>query len=181
MKLTIQAGIVGLTRRKKEILDREYDNLQRFLWGDKTVPLYSANKQQALRYYGKVKRKEYPLSLRNDLINLREAKAFWFLKIPVYGVRDGIKVPVKPHKEFPQGKLCESKIVKKNRYIAMLTFEFEAPPIRKCSSPLAVDLGERFTATTVGYMPLYGAACEPALNHPRMEAPPVREGEFVSP
>ena len=150
MRLTVQAGIVGLTRRKKEILDREYSNLQRFLKGDKTVPLYSANKQQALRYYRKVKRKEYPLSLRNDLINLRRAKAFWFLKIPVYGVRGGIRVPVKPHREFPDGKLCESKIVKrKDRYIAMLTFEFSPPPMRKCDSILAVDLGERFCATAV--------------------------------
>lgn len=150
MRLTIQAGIVRLTRRKKEILDREYDNLQKFLQGDRTVPLYSANKQQALRYYKKVKRKEYPLSLRNDLINLRKAKAFCFLKVPVYGVRGGIKVPVKPHREFPQGKLCESKILRrKGNYIAMLTFEFEAPPSRKCSSILAIDLGERFTATAV--------------------------------
>jgi len=151
MRLTIQAGIVGLTRRKKEILDREYSNLQRFLRGDRTSPLYSANKQQALRYYKKVKqKKEYPLSLRNNLINLRRAKVFWFLKIPVYGVRGGIKVPVKPHREFPDGKLCESKIVRrKGRYIAMLTFEFEAPPMRECSSILAVDLGERFCATAV--------------------------------
>jgi hypothetical protein len=111
MRLTVQAGIVGLTRRKKELLDREYNHLQRFLRGDKAVPLYSANKQQALRYYRKVKQKEYPLSLRNDLINLR--KAFWFLKIPVYGVRGGIRVPVKPHREFPDGKLCESKVVRK--------------------------------------------------------------------
>jgi putative transposase len=150
MRLTVQAGIVGLTRRKKKLLDREYANLQRFLRGDKTVPLYSANKQQALRYYRKVKRKEYPLSLRNDLINLRRAKAFWFLKIPVYGVRGGIRVPVKPHREFPDGKLCESKIVRrKGIYIAMLTFEFSPPPMRVCSSILAVDLGERFCATAV--------------------------------
>jgi len=132
------------------ILDREYANLQRFLNGDKSVPLYSANKQQALRYYRKVKRKEYPLSLRNDLINLRKAKAFWFLKIPIYGVRGGIKVPVKPHREFPDGKLCESKIVRKqDRYVAMLTFEFSPPPMRRCSSILAVDLGERFCVTAV--------------------------------
>ncbi|MCW4007362.1 MAG: RNA-guided endonuclease TnpB family protein [Candidatus Bathyarchaeota archaeon] len=151
MRLTIQAGVVGLTRRKKELLDREYSNLQKFLRGDKTVPLYSANKHQALRYYRRVKHKEYPLSLRNDLINLRRAKAFWFLKIPVYGVRGGIKVPVKPHREFPENaKLCESKIVKrKDRYIAMLTFEFPAPPVRECFSILSVDLGERFVATAV--------------------------------
>jgi putative transposase len=149
MRLTIQCGIVKLTQRKKQILDREYDNLQKFLHGE-DVPLYSANKQQALRYYRRNKRKEYPLSLRKDLINLRKAKSFWFLKIPVYGVRGGIKVPVKPHREFPNGELCESKIVRKRgKYIAMLTFKIDAPPLRKCSSILAVDLGERFVATTV--------------------------------
>ncbi|MEM3487518.1 MAG: transposase [Conexivisphaerales archaeon] len=132
-------------------MDREYFNLQKFLRGDKTVSLYSENKQQALRYYQRVKHKEYPLSLRNDLINLRRAKTFWFLKIPVYGVRGGIKVPVKLHRKFPENaKLCESKIVKrKDRYIAMLTFKFPAPLMRECFSILAVDLGERFAAIAV--------------------------------
>jgi hypothetical protein len=31
----------------------------------------------------------------------------------------------------------------------MLTFEFSPPPMRRCSSILAVDLGERFVATAV--------------------------------
>ena len=149
MRLTVQCGIVRLTQRKREVLDREYGNLQKFLEGDNTIPLYSANKQQAQRFYKRRKRKEYPISLRNDLINLRKAKAFWFLKIPVHGIRGGIKVPLKPHREFPEGKLCESKIVRKGQqYVAMLTFEFETV-MRKCSSVLAVDLGERFTATAV--------------------------------
>ncbi len=149
-KLTIQAGIVKLTKRKREILEREYNNLQKFLRGDKSVPLYSANRQQAERYYRKRKQKEYPLSLRNDLINLKRAKAFWFLKIPVFGIRGGIKVPIKPHREIPGGKLCESKIVRKGKkFIAMLTFEFYAPRMRKCASVLAVDLGERVVATAV--------------------------------
>jgi len=53
--LTIQAGIIKLTKRKKEILEREYDNLQKFLAGDDSVSLYSANRQQAERYYKKRK------------------------------------------------------------------------------------------------------------------------------
>ncbi|MGC8936640.1 MAG: hypothetical protein ACP5KV_04665 [Candidatus Methanomethylicaceae archaeon] len=40
------------------------------------------------------------MSLRNDLISLRRAEAFLFLKIPAYGVRGGIKAPVKPHRAF---------------------------------------------------------------------------------
>ncbi|MGQ9468500.1 MAG: RNA-guided endonuclease InsQ/TnpB family protein [Nitrososphaerales archaeon] len=38
---------------------------------------------------------------------------------------------------------------KEERYIAMLTFEFEAPPMHRCNSILAVDLGERFATTAV--------------------------------
>lgn len=148
-KLTVQAGIIKLTKRKKEILEREYNNLQKFLRGNKSVLLYSANKQQAERYYKKLKLKNYPLSLRNDLINLIKAKAFWFLKIPVFGVRGGIRVPVKPHRDIPEGKLCESKIVrKKDKFIAMLTFKIKRK-LHSCSSILAVDLGERVTATAV--------------------------------
>jgi len=149
-KLTIQAGIIKLTKRKRELLEREYSNLQQFLKGDKSIPLYSANKQQAERYYKKKKIKEYPLSLRNDLINIVKAKAFWFLKIPVFNVRRGIRVPIKPHREIPEGKLCESKIIrKKDKFIAMLTFEFDAPRMCNCKSVLAIDLGERVTATAV--------------------------------
>jgi len=149
MRLTIQAGIVRLTQKKRMALDSEYDGLQRFLKGDSTVSLYSANKQQAQRFYKRIKLKEYPLSLRNDLINLKKAKAFWFLKLPVHAVRGGIRVALKTYREFPDGKLCESKIVRKNgSYVAMLTFEFEKA-MRKCSSILAVDLGERFAASAV--------------------------------
>jgi IS605 OrfB family transposase len=150
MRLTIQCGIIELTKSKQDVLEREYNNLQKFLQGE-DVTLYSANKQQALRYYRKVKQKEYPISLRKDLIDVQKAKTFWFLKIPVVGVRGGLKVPIKPHREFPKNSiLCESKIVRKdNKFIAMLTFEFETPKLRKCSSVLSIDLGEHFTATAV--------------------------------
>nr|MDO8100234.1 transposase [Candidatus Njordarchaeota archaeon] len=164
MRLTVRCGIIKLTKRKQSLLDREYDNLQSFLKGNKNVPLYSANKQQALRFFKTIKDgKEYPLSLRNDLIDLRKSKSFWFLKIPVYGTRGGTKIPIRPHREdllldfqTNNNKLCESKIVRKTsnnsgrqQYIAMLTFEFDAPQMRICSSVLAVDLGERFAATAV--------------------------------
>jgi hypothetical protein len=48
----------------------------------KGVRLYSANRQQAARYYKKPQLgKEYPLSLRRDLIDLHKAKTFWFLRV----------------------------------------------------------------------------------------------------
>jgi putative transposase len=156
LRLTIQAGIVGLTRRKQELLDNEYTNLQLFLKGKKAARLYSANKQQALRYYKIIKPdKEYPISLRNDVINLKKAKRFWFLKIPVAGQRGGVRLPIKPHRDIPtEGKLCESKLIRirkgnGERYIAMLVFDIPTPPVKVPSSILAVDLGERFPATAV--------------------------------
>lgn len=153
MRLTIQCGIVKLTKCKQEALDREYSNIQDILqlqnegldWLPlfSKIPLYSANKQNAIRYN--------TFSLRNDLINLKQTKSFWFLRIPVHGIWGGIKVPIKPHRPFPKNsKLRESKLIKKNgKYIAMLCFEFNAPERRTYSSILAVDFGERVTATSV--------------------------------
>ena len=161
MRLTIQCGVVKLTNFKQKVLDREYNNIQTliklqsnnldFLPMFKNIKLYSANKQQALRYFKKYKSKKYPISLRKDLINLQKAKSFWFLKVPICNIRGGIKIPIKPHKEFPKRfTFCESKLIRKNgKYIVMLTVEFDTPILRKCSSVLAVDLGERVTATAV--------------------------------
>jgi len=61
-KKTIRAKIICLTKGKQRLLEDEYSNLQRLLHGEDTK-LYSANKQQALRYYKKIKPgKEYPLN-----------------------------------------------------------------------------------------------------------------------
>ena len=150
MRLTIRCGIVLPTKRKLELLDAEYQNLQLFLKGE-NVPLYSANKQQALRFYQKIKMKEYPLSLRNDLIDVQKSKSFYFLKVPVHGIRGGLRLPFKPHREIPlNGKLCESKLFKRNgKFLANLTYEIPTSLNNHFSSVLAIDLGERTPATAV--------------------------------
>ncbi len=62
-----------MRKGKEELLRREYENFQRYLHDNKSVPLYSATKQQAdrlLRRIGKPKEgegKEYPLILRRDV------------------------------------------------------------------------------------------------------------------
>ena len=103
-KLTVKAKIVHLTRVKQRLLEVEYENLQRFLRGEKDVPLYSAYKQQALRYYKKVKAgKEYPLSIRNDLLRIerRETKiAEYWARIPVKGRRGGVWVATKTQANY---------------------------------------------------------------------------------
>jgi len=48
-KKTIKAKILELRKGKEELLRREYENFQRYFHGDKTVPLYSATRQQADR------------------------------------------------------------------------------------------------------------------------------------
>ncbi|KXA99324.1 hypothetical protein AKJ40_03425, partial [candidate division MSBL1 archaeon SCGC-AAA259M10] len=69
---TIKCKITDLTERKREALEREYKNLQKYLHENEDVELYSANKQQADRYYEEIKAgKEYPISVRKDLIDLK--------------------------------------------------------------------------------------------------------------
>jgi hypothetical protein len=48
-KKTIKAKILELRKGKEELLKREYENFQHYLRGDKSVPLYSATRQQADR------------------------------------------------------------------------------------------------------------------------------------
>ena len=70
---TIQAKVVALTRIKTTLLNDEYENLQLYLQRGEEVSLHSANKQQARRYYKTIKSdKEYPLSIRKDLLKIQE-------------------------------------------------------------------------------------------------------------
>lgn len=79
-KKTIKCKIVNLTNIKEKQLEKEYNNLQEFIqlekedldWIAEKIQLYSANRQQTLRFYKKVKDKEYPLSIRKDLLNIRK-------------------------------------------------------------------------------------------------------------
>ncbi|MEX2719905.1 MAG: hypothetical protein Q6362_000610 [Candidatus Wukongarchaeota archaeon] len=107
-----------LTKVKQQLLEEEYNNLQRFLHGE-TVELYSTNKQQAKRFYKKIKpNKEYPISISKDLlkVELRDTKiAEYWAKIPVKGRRDGVWVAVKPHCPIESDmETGESKLFKRN-------------------------------------------------------------------
>jgi len=44
--LTIQCGIIALTKRKQHYLNSEYEHLQHFLQTEEDLGLHSANKQQ---------------------------------------------------------------------------------------------------------------------------------------
>jgi len=63
--------IEDLTNTKLVALQQEYDNLQHYFQTKEDLWLYSANKQQANRFYKAIKKyKKYPLSIRNDLIRI---------------------------------------------------------------------------------------------------------------
>ncbi|MEA1904561.1 MAG: transposase [Candidatus Hadarchaeota archaeon] len=149
VRKTVQGGVVNLTKVKRGILAREYEALQKFLHGEENVELYSANKQQAKRYYKKIKDgKEYPISIRNDLVDVQKCSSnicHYFVKIPVTGRRGGVKVPVNTHTEIKEGyKICESKLWRENgKFYINITVEIEAEEMRGYDGILGIDLGLR--------------------------------------
>ena len=154
VRKTIKAKILGLRKGKEELLRKEYENFQRYIHGDRSASLYSATKQQAerlLKRIGKPKeRKEYPLILRKDVYRADTRLTPYWLKIPVYGIKGGINVPIKTHEPITEDMVCkEAKIIKKNdEWFVYITVEKEVEE-RDPKSVLAVDLGIRWIATTV--------------------------------
>ncbi|KXA99252.1 hypothetical protein AKJ42_03485 [candidate division MSBL1 archaeon SCGC-AAA261C02] len=155
VRKTIQGGVVNLTRVKRGILTEEYEDLQRFLHGDNDVDLYSANKQQAERYYKKIKQgKEYPISIRKDLIDVQECDSDvcdYFVKVPVAGRHGGLKVPIKTHTRIKRDwMVCESKLYRKNgKFFINITVEIEVEEVKEYAGVLGIDLGLRNPVVSV--------------------------------
>ena len=155
---TIKAKIVHLTKGKQRLLDEEYANLQRLLQGE-DAELYSANRQQAKRFYEKVKpNKEYPLSIRKDLlkVELRKTRiAKHWARIPVKGRRGGLWVAIKPHCPIePDMEVCESKLFKKSGdFYLHISVQKEVripkPEITNKTVLVACDIGEANPLTSV--------------------------------
>ena len=150
---TIRCKVWNATKLKQSILEEEYNNLQLYLQAGIDDGLYSANKQQADRYFKKVKKsKQYPISLRNDLIRIekRDTKLVqYWIRIPVHGRRGGLWLPVKPHCNFSDDfEISESKIIKKkDGFYIYVYIHKEIIQKTSFSSVLAIDLGERVIAT----------------------------------
>lgn len=151
---TIKAKILELRKGREELLKREYENFQRYLHGDKSVPLYSATRQQAdrlLKSIGKPREgKEYPLILRRDVYRTETKLIKYWLKIPIYGVRGGINVPIRPHTPItPDTQTREAKIIRRRgEWFVYITVQAEIPE-KNPKSVLAIDLGIHNIATTV--------------------------------
>ena len=88
--------------------------------------------------------------LRRDFYKANTKLTPYWLKIPIYGVKGGINVPIKTHEPITDNMVCrEAKIVRrKGEWFVYITVEKEVQE-RNPKSVLAVDLGIRWTATTV--------------------------------
>jgi len=86
---------------------------QRYLHGGKSVPLYSATRQQAersLKRIGKSKEgKEYPMILRIDVYRADTKPTPHWLKISIYRVKGGINVPIKTHGPITDDMICRGQ------------------------------------------------------------------------
>ena len=93
VKKTYHCKVIHLTNTKQVALQQEYDNLQHYLQTREDRGLYSANKQQADRFYKVIKKgKKYPLSIRNDLIRIEHKPstiAEYWARIPLKSVNAG--------------------------------------------------------------------------------------------
>ena len=152
----IRCKLIGLTRRKRELLNSEYAHFQHFLKTGEDKGVYSATKQQGKRTYRKIDRKkEYPLVIRKDLMDIRKTKnklAKYWARIPIYGIRGGIKVALAHQTfSFEEWEICGSKLVRTNdgEFYLHVTVKKDIELKKEYSSIIAIDIGARWAAVSV--------------------------------
>jgi putative transposase len=132
------------------------DNLQHYLQTREDRGLYSANKQQADRYYKIIKKTtKYPLSIRNDLIRLEHdpsSIAEYWVRVPVKAVKGGLWIGlIKPYEPIPKdSKICECKLYKRdNRWYLDVVVQKYIPEKTEYQNVIAIDMGIKHIATSV--------------------------------
>ena len=154
----IKCKIIGLTGRKRALLEQEYRNFQAFLHGDENAPVYSATRQQGKRLYRRVKPgREYPLVIRSDLMDIRKTNnklATYWARIPVKNVRGGIKVALahRPFR-FEEWDVGTSRITRSRsgEFFLHVTIKKETrvKDPGECKAVIALDLGARNPVVSV--------------------------------
>ena len=112
---TVKARILSPTKRKEALLKAEFEAFQGVLRGGE-AELYSATRQQAERLRKRINgiKAFYPLVLRRDTIKLSRKNtnlARYWLRVPVFGIRGGIWLPIRPHCEIPEDVSSEETCV----------------------------------------------------------------------
>jgi IS605 OrfB family transposase len=154
-------------------LQQEYDNLQHYLQTKQDLGLYSANIQQADRFYKVVKTGKYPLSLRNDLIRIKhnpDTVAEYWCRIPVKTVRGGLWIGIiRPYEPIPKdAKICESKLFKRDTHWFLdVVVEKEIPEKTEYQNVIGVDMGIKHIATSIELATSKTVFYGNSLNHVR--------------
>ncbi len=167
VRKTIKCKIIKPTELKLKHLNKENNNLQELLqlekFGLDLLPIYrslkkkvySANIQQALRFYKKIKlNKEYPISFRKDLLEIRKTNnklSEYWVKIPTKQRKGGLKLAIKSQPFlFEDYEICESKLFKKkNNWFLNLTVQKEVELNNTYDSVLSLDLGQKYMGVSV--------------------------------
>ena len=150
---TVRCKLIGLTKRKQELLDREYNNFLHWLRTGEDKGVYSAYKQDAKWLYKKAKRMK-GIPIRNDLIDIqrRDTKlAKYWARIRVKSIRGGIRVALKHQPfNFEEWEICESFLIKNdNDFYLYITVKKRVNIRRQYTSVIAIDIGAHWTAVSV--------------------------------
>ena len=154
VRKTVRCKLVGLTKRKRELLDREYDNFQHWLETGEDRGVYSAYKQDAKWLYKKAKRMK-GVPIRKDLIDIqrRDTKiAKYWARIRVKGVRGGVKVALAHQPfNFEEWDVCESLLVRteEGEFYLHVTVKREIELKEEYLSIIAINVGARWVAVSV--------------------------------
>ncbi len=167
-KLTIKAKVTDDSKTKLELLNREYGAFQAYVQGNTTVQLYSATKQQADRLRNRIlkkqkgkidPKKQYPLILRRDLIDLQKDRKFpcvYWIKVPVYPKSIHLRIQTTDCRhDLTEYNLREAKVIQQagNWYIFLCIEkeedEIQQQPSKPATNVLAIDLGVHNIAVTV--------------------------------
>jgi putative transposase len=165
-KLTIKAKITDDSKTKLSLMQSEYNNYQTYLQSlcsnnNQTVNLYSATKQQAQRVLRRIQskgklnpKKQYPLVLRHDLIDIQKDSKFqcvYWMRIPVYPRSINVRIQTSCNYDLTAYDIRESKIIKnENEWYVFITIRQKSEPLEhKPTNILAIDLGCKNIAVTV--------------------------------
>lgn len=155
MKITICGGIIELTKFKQRVLDFEYNGFQKWMMFGIDEGIYSSYKNAKGWKFKEIKYKNYPLPLWGQLIKVdiqpnNKISKYW-LKFRTKLKYGGIWIPFQTKQKIPNGKLCDSWLIRNNKgnYELRLLYEIKDISIENNINKIAVDFGEKRIATIV--------------------------------
>ena len=147
MLKTIRATVINLTKRKRELLDNDYNNYQWWMIFGIDNGLLSYLK--FTKRFKQINYKDYPIPLDSrfikDWLRVKETKLTkdW-VKIPNSKLRgQGLWLPLKFHQPIPKNSILKDSclVLKENQYYIHFNFELKEPKLIKPKNIFGIDLG----------------------------------------